>query len=116
MHTFLIILGIYLGVAIAIPFVDAFIGIGNDEENPQKRLPLPLICFLWPIILPIAGICFLGDGLESAKKKRLAKDKTKERLRIVAEKEVERQRLEEEKILQEVEAEIENETKDTHAA
>lgn len=116
MHTALIVLGIYVTGFIVTWILDAYVGLGNDDEKPESRVPTGLMCALWPFIWLIGPICMFADHLTKVKKKRIVRDQQKERLRIVAEKEVEKQRIEEEKLMQQVEAELENETKDSHAA
>jgi len=116
MHTFLMILGIYVAGVIATWVWDAYVGLGNDSEKPESRVPTPVLCFGWPFVWLLGPIFMFADHLDKVKKKRIIKDNQKERLRIVAEKEVEKQRVEEEKLMQQVEEELANETKDSHAA
>jgi hypothetical protein len=116
MHTVVIVATIYIVGFVFTWALDAYVGIGNDSENTENRIPMGLVCAIWPLIWLIVPICMLIVYLEKVKEKRINKGKQKERLRIVAEREIEKQRIEEEKILQQVENELENETKSTHTA
>jgi hypothetical protein len=45
MHIALILAGIYVAGAIGMWFWDAYIGIDNDDDNPNNRMSMPAVCF-----------------------------------------------------------------------
>lgn len=95
----LLILGTYLGVALALWLWDGLIGFGDDFDRSDSG-DLPILCFGWPICLPFILVMTIHDKISVVKKKRIAKADAKAKIRVELEQE-------EKKILEEVEREME---------
>ncbi len=114
----IIFLGIlaYLAVAAGFCLWDAFIGTPvNWDSSGNNNPPCWVGALLWPFTIPIVCLIGFSNLLDKARKKRVQREEKVERLRIVAERAKEKEELEEEKLMEQIEAEIENETKGTNS-
>lgn len=83
----IIIVTIYIVGVIAMWVWDSFVGFGYDFDG-NTNWPLPAVCWLWMLSLPIIIFCKLSDWLDNVKTKRLAKEAHLGKLRVKAEQEV----------------------------
>ncbi len=116
MIIFLSIIGYFL-IAAGFSAWDSFIGMPVKwDPRGDNNMPCWVAALLWPFAIPMVSLIKFSNFLEEAKENRIQKEKTEERLRIVAEKERKRVEEEEARLLAQIEAEMENETKNSHSA
>lgn len=101
MIIFLSIVG-YLLIAAGFCAWDSYIGMPVKwDSRGDDNMPCWVAALLWPFAIPIISLIKFSNVLEEAKEKRVQREKTKERLRIVAEKELKT-------ILEQIEEEMED--------
>lgn len=116
MIVFLSIIG-YLLVTAGFLAWDSYIGMPVKwDPRGDNNMPCWVAALVWPFAIPIVSLIKFSNVLEEAKEKRIQKEKTKERLRVVAEKERKRAEEEEARLMAQIEAEMEDETKNSHSA